>query len=66
MLVQPTAEIGGAGIGIRWRETGVQSFEDAPRGFGSVLIERSMQQIGAHLERRIEGNVFAVDLILPQ
>jgi PAS domain S-box-containing protein len=66
ILVEPTAEIGGAGIAIRWREKGGLPPEDTPRGFGSVLIERSMQQIGAQLDRRYENGELRVDLILPQ
>lgn len=67
ILVEPTAEIGGAGIAIRWTESGVEApAEPAAQGFGSVLIERSMQQIGAELTRRWENGSYRVDLIVPR
>lgn len=67
VLVEPTAEIGGAGIAIRWTETGGDAPDAlAQPGFGSVLIERSMQQISAQLTREWENGRYRVDLIIPR
>jgi two-component sensor histidine kinase len=69
ILVEATPDSGGAGIGIRWCETGVTPpSADTPSaaGFGSVLIERSLQQIGTTLHRRWEGERYLVDLVIPQ